>query len=57
MSGRLLRDLIKDERAGKFLGKTVQVVPHLTGAIQQKVAEAAKGFDVHIVEVGGTVDY
>ncbi len=58
MSGRLLRGLIEDERAGKFLGKTVQVVPHLTDAIQQKVVEAGKGFDVHIVEVGGTVgDY
>lgn len=58
MSGRLLRDLIQDERAGKFLGKTVQVVPHLTDAIQKKVVEAGKGVDVHIVEVGGTVgDY
>jgi len=58
MSGRLLRDLIADERAGKFLGKTVQVVPHLTDAIQQRVVDAAQGFDVHIVEVGGTVgDY
>ena len=58
MSGRVLRDLIESERAGKFLGKTVQVVPHFTDAIQDKVLEAAKGFDVHIVEIGGTVgDY
>ncbi len=58
MSGRLLLQLISDERAGKFLGKTVQVIPHLTNAIQDVVLEASKGFDVHIVEIGGTVgDY
>lgn len=58
MSGRILGNLIADERAGKFLGKTVQLVPHFTNAIQEHIAAAAKGFDVHIVEIGGTVgDY
>ncbi|MBW3568841.1 CTP synthase [Candidatus Parcubacteria bacterium] len=58
MSGRLLLKLIQDERAGKFIGKTVQVIPHLTNAIQKEIAAAGKGFDVHIVEIGGTVgDY
>lgn len=58
LSGRLLRNLIADERAGKFGGKTIQLVPHLTGAIQQSIVEASKGSDVHIVEIGGTVgDY
>ena len=58
MSGRVLRKLIEDERAGKFLGKTVQVVPHFTNAIQEYVDQASEGFDVHIVEIGGTVgDY
>jgi len=58
LSGRLLRDLIADERAGKFGGKTIQLVPHLTGAIQDAIVEASKGSDVHIVEIGGTVgDY
>jgi len=58
MSGRILLKLIEDERAGKFLGKTVQVVPHQTNAIQEYVSAAAEGFDVHIVEIGGTVgDY
>lgn len=58
MSGRILRQLIEDERAGKFLGKTVQVVPHFTGEIMKAVEAAADGFDVHIVEIGGTVgDY
>ncbi len=58
LSGRLLRQLIADERAGKFGGKTVQLVPHLTGAIQDAIELAADGSDVHIVEIGGTVgDY
>lgn len=58
LSGRLLQQLIADERAGKFGGKTVQLVPHLTGAIQDAIQLAANGSDVHIVEIGGTVgDY
>lgn len=58
LSGRLLQELIADERAGKFGGKTVQLVPHLTGAIQDAIQLAADGSDVHIVEIGGTVgDY
>lgn len=57
LSGRLLRDLIADERAGKFGGQTVQLVPHLTNSIKKSIHEAAEG-DVHIVEIGGTVgDY
>lgn len=58
MSGHLLRQLINDERAGKFLGKTVQLVPHFTNAIQDAIIDAGKGSDIHIVEIGGTVgDY
>lgn len=62
LSGRLLSQLIADERAGKFGGKTVQLVPHLTGAIQDAIELAATvddgRSDVHIVEIGGTVgDY
>ena len=58
MSGRLLLKVIQDERAGKYQGKTVQVIPHLTNAIQENIINASKGFDVHIVEIGGTVgDY
>ncbi len=55
MSGRILRQVIEDERAGKYLGKTVQFVPHITHAMQENIIAASKGFDVHIVEVGGTV--
>lgn len=58
LSGRLLSNLIADERAGKFNGQTVQLVPHLTGAIKDAIALAADGSDIHIVEIGGTVgDY
>lgn len=58
LSGRLLSELIADERAGKFGGKTIQLVPHLTGAIQRSILRASEGSDVHIVEIGGTVgDY
>ena len=57
LSGRLFSELIADERAGKFCGKTVQLVPHLTNAIQQAILKAVEG-EVHIVEIGGTVgDY
>lgn len=58
LAGRLLSNLIADERAGKFGGKTIQLVPHLTGAIQDAIQVASEGSDVHIVEIGGTVgDY
>ncbi len=58
LSGRLLQNLILDERSGQFGGKTVQLVPHLTNAIQDAIKEAAGTSEVHIVEIGGTVgDY
>lgn len=58
MAGRVLLKLINDERAGKFEGDDVQIIPHLTGAIQDWIIQAGEGYDVHIVEIGGTVgDY
>ena len=58
LAGRLLSELIADERAGNFHGKTVQLIPHLTHAIQESIIAAGEGSDVHIVEIGGTVgDY
>lgn len=58
LSGRLLLDLLHKERAGGFHGATVQLVPHLTGAIQDAIVAAGQGSDIHIVEIGGTVgDY
>lgn len=58
MAGRVLLKVIQDERAGKYEGEDVQIIPHLTAAIQDYILQAGKGFDVHIVEIGGTVgDY
>ena len=58
MSGRVLLKVIQDERAGKYEGDDVQIIPHLTEAIQKYIVDAGKGYDVHIVEIGGTVgDY
>lgn len=58
LAGRIMLELIQSERDGKLSGKTVQVIPHFTGAIQDKIMEAAGESDVHIVETGGTVgDY
>lgn len=58
MSGRVLLKVIQDERAGKYSGEDVQIIPHLTGAIQGYIHSAGENFDVHIVELGGTVgDY
>jgi CTP synthase len=58
MAGRVIRKAIDDERAGKYAGQTVQYIPHITGAFQDEIMKAADGFDVQIVEIGGTVgDY
>lgn len=58
MSGRVLLGVVEAERHGKYGGNTVQIIPHVTRAIQEHVLKAAEGFDVHIVEIGGTVgDY
>jgi CTP synthase len=58
LAGRIMSEMIASERAGHLRGKTVQLVPHFTNAIQQKIIEAGEGSDVHIVEIGGTVgDY
>jgi CTP synthase len=55
MNGRVLKELIEDERAGKYLGKTVQIVPHLTNKMVELISKNAENSDVHIVEIGGTV--
>ncbi|HET9721653.1 MAG TPA: CTP synthase [Candidatus Saccharimonadales bacterium] len=55
MTGRVLQEVIRDERAGKYRGKTVQIIPHVTNHIQNTIEQTGKGFDVHIIEIGGTV--
>ena len=58
MAGRVISRVIADERAGKYAGQTVQYIPHITRAFQDEIVAASAGFDVHIVEIGGTVgDY
>lgn len=56
-TGRIYNDVITKERQGAYLGKTVQVIPHITDEIQSHVLELGKSghYDVVIVEIGGTV--
>ncbi|WP_068860233.1 CTP synthase [Perlucidibaca aquatica] len=53
-SGRIYLDVLQKERRGDYLGGTVQVIPHITDAIKQRVREGARGHDIAIVEIGGT---
>lgn len=57
-SGQIYNTVIKRERQGDYLGKTVQVIPHITDEIKQRILQCGKqveGIDVVIVEIGGTV--
>jgi len=54
-TGRIYQSVINKERRGEYLGKTVQVIPHITDEIKAVIREAADGADIVIVEVGGTV--
>ena len=54
-TGQIYETVIKKERRGEYLGKTVQVIPHITDEIQNHIKRGAEGADVAIVEVGGTV--
>jgi CTP synthase len=54
-TGQIYESVIKKERRGEYLGKTVQVIPHITDEIKAHIKRGAEGADVAIVEVGGTV--
>lgn len=54
-TGQIYESVIRKEREGFFLGKTVQVIPHITNEIKQRIKRLGPGQDVVIVEVGGTV--
>ncbi|MDP1604680.1 MAG: CTP synthase [Legionella sp.] len=54
-SGKIYETVIKNERRGDYLGGTVQVIPHITNEIKRSIEMGAKGFDVAMVEIGGTV--
>ncbi len=54
-TGQIYESVIKKERRGEYLGKTVQVIPHITDEIKIYIKRGAEGADVAIIEVGGTV--
>jgi CTP synthase len=54
-TGQVYETVIQRERAGKYLGATVQVIPHITDEIKRRIYDAMEGVDVGLVEVGGTV--
>jgi len=54
-TGQIYKSVLEKERRGDYLGKTVQVIPHVTNEIQEFVKRGANDVDVAIVEIGGTV--
>ncbi len=54
-TGRIYANVIAKERRGDYLGSTVQVIPHITDEIKDSVNQAVEGYDVALVEIGGTV--
>jgi CTP synthase len=54
-SGRIYERILQKERRGDYLGKTVQVIPHVTDEIKAAIFKASEGMDVALVEIGGTV--
>jgi len=54
-TGKIYQTVIDKERKGEFLGKTVQVIPHITNEIKSTIRRVAKDVDVAIIEIGGTV--
>ncbi|MBT8038747.1 MAG: CTP synthase [Xanthomonadales bacterium] len=54
-TGRIYSDVIAKERRGDYLGATIQVIPHVTNEIKDWIERAAEGFDVAMIEIGGTV--
>jgi CTP synthase len=57
-TGQIYRNLIEKERRGDFLGETVSFIPHVPDEIKNRILDAAEGFDIILVEIGGTIgDY
>ena len=54
-TGQVYRNVLEKERRGDYLGKTVQVIPHITDEIQARIREGVGGADICLVEIGGTV--
>ena len=54
-TGQIYLSVIEKERRGDYLGKTVQIIPHITDEIKKRIKEVAKDVDIVVVELGGTV--
>ncbi len=54
-TGQIYKTIIDKERSGKYLGETVQFIPHVPDEIKRRVKEASKGYDIAVVEIGGTI--
>jgi CTP synthase len=54
-TGKIYLSVIQKERRGEYLGRTVQVIPHITNEIKDSVRAVAQGVDIVLVEIGGTV--
>ena len=54
-TGRIYSDVIRKERRGDYLGATIQVIPHITNAIKERILLGCEGNDITLVEIGGTV--
>jgi CTP synthase len=54
-SGQIYESVIQKERRGDYLGKTVQVIPHVTNEIKQRIHSNSEGFDIVLTEIGGTI--
>ena len=53
--GKIYSEVLRRERRGDYLGATIQVIPHITNEIKARVVSGAEGYDIAIVEIGGTV--
>ena len=57
-TGQIYHSVIERERRGDYLGQTVQPIPHVTDEIQRRILDAVEGYDIGLIEIGGTVgDY
>ncbi|MFA5992367.1 MAG: CTP synthase [Candidatus Pacearchaeota archaeon] len=57
-TGQIYKSLIEKERKGDFLGETVQFIPHVPNEIKNRIKESSEGYDIALIEIGGTIgDY
>jgi len=54
-TGKVYEEVIRKERRGDYLGKTIQVIPHITDEIKKRILSVSGNFDIAIIEIGGTV--